>query len=296
MSSTQSSPAIEKQASAKKDKPGQQKKRKRSNAAEVEDQPDKRSKKTGIKLKVKVPATSGRDKATRVPLDNVTPTNGPVDLNAERERMMKEVEDKLKAMAEQHATHPPVTGTTASLTAESIGQQVQSTPMKPAQWPPVRAHHRAHQEWPPQTETPAATRAPLLTAKDLEGQVTVNNQPVEVIDCPQGEARDGKHGFCLQDAVDLEQNNDEYACFLSRVHSNAVLAHVDLSKTYRQQDPEIISLVCRKTAVDLPYFGKNCFPGYWATREALKQYIKNLRKYQTRLSKAVVSGRKFKNS
>ncbi|KAF9062476.1 hypothetical protein BDP27DRAFT_1427874 [Rhodocollybia butyracea] len=199
-------------------------------------------------------------------------------------------------MAEQHATHPPVTGTTASPTAESIGQRVQSMPTKPAQWPPVRAHHRAHQEWPPQTETPAATRAPLLTAKDLEGQVTVNNQPVEVIDCPQGEAGDGKRGFCLQDAVDLEQNNDEYACFLSRVRSNAVLARVDLSKTYRQQDPEIISLVCRKTAVDLPYFGKNRFPGYWATREALKQYIKNQRKYQTRLSKAVVSGRKFKNS
>ncbi|KAF9066785.1 cytochrome P450 [Rhodocollybia butyracea] len=59
---------------------------------------------------------------------------------------------------------------------------------------------------------------------------------------------------------------------------------------------EIMRLHPAVPVVDLPYFGKNRFPGYWATREALKQYIKNQRKYQTRLSKAVVSGRKFKNS
>ncbi|KAJ4494888.1 hypothetical protein C8J55DRAFT_497852 [Lentinula edodes] len=71
------------------------------------------------------------------------------------------------------------------------------------------------------------------------------------------------------------------------------MARIDLNKTYRQQDPDVISLVCRKTAIDLPYFGKERFPGYWATREALKQYIKNQRKYAERQRKARVSGKRF---
>ncbi|KAJ3924612.1 MAG: hypothetical protein NXY57DRAFT_969472 [Lentinula lateritia] len=112
---------------------------------------------------------------------------------------------------------------------------------------------------------------------------------------PQGEAGDGKRGFCLQDSVELEQNGDKYADFLARICANATMARIDLTKSYRQQDPDVISLVCRKTALDLPYFGKECFPGSWATREALKQYIKNQWKYMERQCKAQISGKHFRN-
>lgn len=55
---------------------------------------------------------------------------------------------------------------------------------------------------------------PLLSAQNLEGQVEQVIGTVEVIERPQGEAGDGKRGFCLQDSVELEQNGDKYADFL----------------------------------------------------------------------------------
>ncbi|KAJ3740699.1 hypothetical protein EV360DRAFT_76789, partial [Lentinula raphanica] len=132
-------------------------------------------------------------------------------------------------------------------------------------------------------------KEPQLTAQSLEGRVEKSLRDIEPIQRPHGEAGDGKRGFCLQEAVELDEvgtSADLFADFLARVRANATLARIDLTKTFRQQDPDVISLVCRKTALDLPYFGKEQFPGYWPTREALKQYIKNQRKYMERQRKA----------
>ncbi|KAJ3816443.1 hypothetical protein F5880DRAFT_1639719 [Lentinula raphanica] len=91
---------------------------------------------------------------------------------------------------------------------------------------------------------------------------------------PHGEAGDAKNGFNLRDAVELSDDGDKFNQFLSFTRVNAQRAGVDLKRTFRDQDPDVISL----TAQDDDYFSKERFPGYWPTREALKQYIKNQRK------------------
>ncbi|KAJ3819163.1 hypothetical protein F5880DRAFT_1616427 [Lentinula raphanica] len=95
---------------------------------------------------------------------------------------------------------------------------------------------------------------------------------------PHGEAGDAKNGFNLRDAVELSNDGDKFNQFLAFTRANAQRAGIDLKRTFRDQDPDVISLVCRKTAQDDDYFSKERFPGYWPTREALKQYIKNQRK------------------
>lgn len=132
---------------------------------------------------------------------------------------------------------------------------------------------KAHSHQTPEHEIAQVPAVPKKSTQVITG---INKDPkktkeaIEVIERPAGEAGDGKRGFCLQEAVDYDQNNDEFAEFLvshmfdwrslpalfffflliitfkSRVRSNAELARVDITKTYRQQDPEVISLVCRK--------------------------------------------------
>ncbi|KAJ3858702.1 hypothetical protein EV359DRAFT_68796 [Lentinula novae-zelandiae] len=218
-----------------------------------------------------------------------TNTLTPTDLEAAKAQFFKEAEDhapeRFKDLEHAQKVNQPLAATAANMahTPERVieDRQVPAAPKR--QWPPIIN----------MTVVPAV---PLLTAQNLEGQVEQVTGTVETIERPQGEAGDGKQGFCLQDAVDLEQNGNKYADFLishARICANATMARIDLNKTYRQQDPDVISLVCRKTAIDLPYFGEERFPGYWATCEALKQYIKNQRKYAERQRKAQVSSKHF---
>ncbi|KAJ3912074.1 hypothetical protein F5877DRAFT_72693 [Lentinula edodes] len=213
-----------------------------------------------------------------------TNTLTPTDLEAAKAQFFKEAEDhapeRFKDLERAQKVNQPLAATAAvdaanmACTPERVvkDRQVPAAPKR--QWPPIRAHKHDRGEKP---------AVPLLTAQNLEGQVEQVTGTVETIERPQGEAGDGKRGFCLQDAVDLEQNSDEYADFLARICANATMARIDLNKTY----------FCHKTAIDLPYFGKERFLGYWATREALKQYIKNQRKYAERQRKARVSGKHF---
>ncbi|KAJ3931915.1 MAG: hypothetical protein NXY57DRAFT_1038811 [Lentinula lateritia] len=203
-----------------------------------------------------------------------TNTLTPTDLEAAKAQFFKEAEDhapeRFKDLERAQKVNQPLAATAANMarTPEFL----------------LRPKGNGHpSELVNITVVPAV---PLLTAQNLEGQVEQVTGTVETIEHPQGEAGDGKRGFCLQDVVDLEQNGNKYADFLASIRTNATMARIDLNKTYRQQDPNVISLVCRKTAIDLPYFGKERFPGYWATREALKQYIKNQRKYAERQRKA----------
>ncbi|KAJ4484510.1 hypothetical protein C8R41DRAFT_921586 [Lentinula lateritia] len=226
-----------------------------------------------------------------------THTLTPTDLEAAKAQFFKEAEERFKDLERAQKVNQPLAATAANMarTPERVVEDRQVPAAPKRQWPPIRAHKHDRGVFQNQYRNISAEKpaVPLLTAQNLEGQVEQVTGTVETIERPQGEAGDGKRGFCLQDAVDLEQNGDKYADFLARVRANATMARIDLNKTYRQQDPDLISLVCRKTAIDLPYFGKERFPGYWATREALKQYIKNQRKDAERQRKARVSGKRF---
>ncbi|KAJ3745233.1 hypothetical protein EV360DRAFT_76523 [Lentinula raphanica] len=232
-----------------------------------------------------------------------------VDLEAEKARIFKEANEKIRALeraqqltnspADTHNPGIPKTPKIASRPTVKDGADDTQTSVPPKkQWPPVRKHNRG--QIPSQylnIPKPAAqpSTEPPLTIQSLDGKVEKVSKDYEPILRPRGEAGDGKRGFCLQEAVELDDgsvSNDVFADFLACVRTNATLARVDLTKTFRQQDPDVISLVCRKTALDMPYFGKQQFPGYWPTREALKQYIKNQRKYMARQRKARLSGKR----
>ncbi|KAJ4465971.1 hypothetical protein C8J55DRAFT_552531 [Lentinula edodes] len=214
-----------------------------------------------------------------------TNTLTPTDLEAAKAQFFKEAEDhdpeRFKDLEHAQKVNQPLAAT-AAVDAANMAR----TPERV-----VKDHQNISACW--TYLLLSEFELPLLTAQNLEGQVEQVTGTVGTIERPQGEAGDGKRGFCLQDAVDLEQNGDKYADFLARIRANATMARIDLNKTYCQQDPDVISLVCCKTAIDLPYFGKERFPGYWATREALKQYIKNQRKYAECQRKARVSCKCF---
>lgn len=151
---------------------------------------------------------------------------------------------------------------------------------------------------------------------------------VEPILRPKGEAGDSKRGFNLAEAVGLGDNNAEksdlYTSFLvshmlgAKRKKILIDAHppVDHQERcyqswhwYQQDLPQsrsrggqhglpqgklsfspfiYFTIYSGQVALELPYFSKTRFPGYWPTCEALKSQIKNQRKYQ----KALANGRK----
>ncbi|KAJ3765967.1 hypothetical protein FB446DRAFT_776293 [Lentinula raphanica] len=241
----------------------------------------------------------GAPELASTPDGNVQLASNPkVDFETERARIMREAEEKINALKKAESVGGPVNAVNTPKTVDSTSERVNASNTNPIsaipekRWPPVRKFNRDRipsqylNIVKPAVEQP---KEPQLTAQSLEGRVEKSLRDIEPIQRPRGEAGDGKRGFCLQEAVELDEvgtSADLFADFLARVRANATLARIDLTKTFRQQDPDVISLVCRKTALDLPYFGKEQFPGYWPTREALKQYIKNQRKYMERQRKA----------
>ncbi|THU85146.1 hypothetical protein K435DRAFT_869581 [Dendrothele bispora CBS 962.96] len=137
--------------------------------------------------------------------------------------------------------------------------------------------------------SPPAQKGSNQTAAKPKAIEKKEQEVVEVIARPQGEAGDGVRGFNLQNAFGLSDNEDKYKDFRRSVRNSCLRAGVDFDVSFNKQSPEVVANVCRKVAHDDPYFSKARFPGYWLIREYMKLVIKNKRKYLKKAStKAMV--------
>ncbi|KAJ7181915.1 hypothetical protein C8R46DRAFT_1186830 [Mycena filopes] len=91
-----------------------------------------------------------------------------------------------------------------------------------------------------------------------------------VITRPSGEA--GK-GSILCRKMKLEQDKDTYNAILHSVHLNIEAVGLDKKIQFRRQEPFKIHSVCQMTRDQYRYLHR--FPGDWATRAMIKQYLSN---------------------
>ncbi|THU92542.1 hypothetical protein K435DRAFT_862338 [Dendrothele bispora CBS 962.96] len=137
--------------------------------------------------------------------------------------------------------------------------------------------------------SPPAQKGSNQIAAEPKAVKKKEQEVVEVIARPQGEAGDGVRGFNLQNAVGLSDDEEKYKDFRRSVRNSCLRAGVDFDVSFNKQSPEVVANVCRKVAHDDPYFSKARFPGYWPIREYMKLVIKNKRKYLKKAStKAMV--------
>ncbi|KAJ3924982.1 MAG: hypothetical protein NXY57DRAFT_968618 [Lentinula lateritia] len=109
--------------------------------------------------------------------------------------------------------------------------------------------------------------------------------PEDVICKPEGQLSEpGRGGYKLREAMQLNDSKD-YSTFQSTVRSTVIRCHVDYSVPFSQQLPEVIANFCKLLVKEQPYLTKNRFPGYWASRAALKSNISYVRRYETRKTK-----------
>ncbi|KAJ3804474.1 hypothetical protein F5876DRAFT_70602 [Lentinula aff. lateritia] len=109
--------------------------------------------------------------------------------------------------------------------------------------------------------------------------------PEDVICKPEGQLSEpGRGGYKLREAMQLNDSKD-YSTFRSTVRSTVIRCHVDYSVPFSQQLPEVIANFCKLLVKEQPYLTKNRFPGYWASRAALKSNISYVRRYETRKTK-----------
>ncbi|KAF7981493.1 hypothetical protein HWV62_33035 [Athelia sp. TMB] len=107
---------------------------------------------------------------------------------------------------------------------------------------------------------------------------------IQVIMKPKGEAGDGKRGFNLRDAMDLDgdDNKELYEAIQRSVKNGAIMARLDMSADYRRQDPEKIADVFKYVRKVHAYMTRKRFPADWAAGEMLKQYLRNYRRYSVK--------------
>ncbi|KAJ8091125.1 hypothetical protein PM082_024606 [Marasmius tenuissimus] len=132
-------------------------------------------------------------------------------------------------------------------------------------------------------ERGAASVPAPLTEGDGEGEGTGSDQTaaiIEVIHKPKGEAGSRQKGYNLQDAMRMTDDKDLPGILgMSVVRLSAVRAGIKYHRSYRRQDLEVISNVCKLVVKNIPYLTKKRFPTYWPITEALKQHINNRRSY-----------------
>ncbi|KIY48835.1 hypothetical protein FISHEDRAFT_58653 [Fistulina hepatica ATCC 64428] len=85
--------------------------------------------------------------------------------------------------------------------------------------------------------------------------------------------------FNLKRIMGLERRDDDYNTIKNTVHHAAHSQGIDFHRKYRNQDIEVISAVCKEVRALQPYMTRDRFPGDWATKYLIRQYILNYRKH-----------------
>ncbi|KAJ7433125.1 hypothetical protein B0H11DRAFT_2122734 [Mycena galericulata] len=99
---------------------------------------------------------------------------------------------------------------------------------------------------------------------------------------PKGEAGDRKKGFCLIEAMGLEDKPEDFLDIQRAVHINVVRAHLDVKQDYRKQDPGKLAAAFKLTRKQFSYLNEKRFPMNWAIAEMVKQFLRNKRRYGVR--------------
>ncbi|KAJ6521758.1 hypothetical protein B0H19DRAFT_1371312 [Mycena capillaripes] len=102
---------------------------------------------------------------------------------------------------------------------------------------------------------------------------------VQRLERPKGEAGDKKNGFNLRVAMGLEDDAELYEAIVRAVNSNVARANLDYTVDFRRQDAAKLAAVYKLTRKDFPYLTRSRFPLDWATAEITKQYMRNKRRY-----------------
>ncbi|KAJ7073434.1 hypothetical protein B0H15DRAFT_935016 [Mycena belliarum] len=122
----------------------------------------------------------------------------------------------------------------------------------------------------------------LADAQTAKAASTAQEEDVERIERPKGEAGDRKNGFILQDAMKLEDDDQDYRAILRTVHASVGRVGLDFTQDFRQQDPAKLAAVYKLTRKKHPYLTRARFPLDWAQAEMVKQYLRNKRRYSVR--------------
>ncbi|KAJ7936715.1 hypothetical protein B0H13DRAFT_2437581 [Mycena leptocephala] len=129
----------------------------------------------------------------------------------------------------------------------------------------------------------AATKASINERAARGSAPGEDAEPIQRLERPKGEAGDGKNGFNLQNAMGLEDDDEQYQAIMRSVHHNVVRANVDFTVDFRRQDPARLAAVYKLTReTHKPFLSRERFPLDWAIAEMTKQFLRNKRKHAVR--------------
>ncbi|KIY52504.1 hypothetical protein FISHEDRAFT_69924 [Fistulina hepatica ATCC 64428] len=126
------------------------------------------------------------------------------------------------------------------------------------------------------TSAQPTTAIGVMSAGSLNGN---NPAPVVIIPKPHGEPGNGQTGYNLAEAMGLGNHPVAYRTILSDLRGATQKAGVQFDRTYKEQDLEVIGKTCQYMRGLHPYLTRERFPGDWAIKAMIRQFIKNRRKY-----------------